>query len=95
MRCHWNSPCPRRKVFGENLIALPRKQEIFFRNPSFVMCGKRQRHSVKVNVDIRMVIAFLGFPGDSIDKCDAFQEPLKLKCPNDRLSVFRPVREGF
>ena len=95
MRCHWNTPCPRHKVFGENLIALPRKQEIFFRNPSFVMCGKRQRHSVKVNVDIRMVIAFLGFPGDSIDKCDAFQEPLKLKCPNDRLSVFRPVREDF
>ena len=64
--------CPRHKVFGENLIALPRKQEISFRNPSFIMRGKGQRHFVKANVDIRMVIEFLSFPRDAVDKADAF-----------------------
>ena len=66
-----------REVFGENFIALPRKRKIFFRNPSFVMCRNRQRHLVKANVDIRMVMAFLSFPGDSVDKSDGFQKPLK------------------
>jgi hypothetical protein len=42
-----------------------------------------------------MVIHFLGFPGDSVDKINAFQESLKLKCPKDGLHAFRPVWDGL
>jgi hypothetical protein len=59
------------------------------------MCGKGQCRRVKANINIRMVMAFLSFPGDPVDKSDAFQESLKLKCANNRFSAFRPVRDGF
>ena len=42
------------------------------------MRGELQRHLIKTNVDIRMVIAFLSFPGDLVDEIHAFQESLKL-----------------
>jgi hypothetical protein len=35
------------------------------------MRGKRQRHLVKADTDIRMVIDFLSFPCDPVDKIDA------------------------
>ena len=55
---------------------------------------KRQSHLVKMNINIRMMIVFLSFPGDSIYKSDAFQKPRKLKCPNNRLTALRPFRNG-
>ena len=39
---------------------------------SFIMRGQLQRHLVETNVDIGVVIDFLNFPGDSVDKVDAF-----------------------
>jgi len=35
------------------------------------MRGKRQRHHVKTNIYIWMVVHFLGIHGDTIDKSDA------------------------
>lgn len=58
----------RHKKPGENLIALPGSGEIFFRNSPFIMGGKRQRHLAKADVDIRMMIAFLSFFRDAVDK---------------------------
>jgi hypothetical protein len=55
---------------GENLIALPGKGEIFFSDSSFIMRGERQRHLVKTNINIGMVIDFLSFPGDPVDESD-------------------------
>jgi len=63
---------PGREVFGENLVALARKGKILFRYPSFFMRGKRQRHLVKTNIYIRMMIAFLSSPCNPVDKGDAF-----------------------
>jgi hypothetical protein len=57
---------------GEDLIALPGKGEIFSGDSSFIVGGELQRHLVKTNVDVGMVIDFLSFPGDPIDKIDAF-----------------------
>jgi uncharacterized LabA/DUF88 family protein len=50
---------------------LPGQGEIFFSDSSFIMRRELQRHLVKPNVDIRMVIDSLSFPGDPIDKGDA------------------------
>jgi hypothetical protein len=35
------------------------------------MRGELQRHLVKTNINIRMVIDFLSFPGDPVDKINA------------------------
>jgi hypothetical protein len=59
------------------------------------MRAELQRHLVKTNVDVRVVIDFLSFPGDPIDKRDASQESLEPKCPKNCLRAFRPVRDGF
>jgi hypothetical protein len=59
------------------------------------MRGKRQRYGVETNAYIRVMIAFLGSPGDPVDESDAIQESLKLKCANNRLIFFRPIRDGF
>jgi hypothetical protein len=40
------------------------------------MCGQFQRDLIKANINVQMVITFLGFPGDPFDKSDAFQEPV-------------------
>jgi hypothetical protein len=53
-------------------IGPPGKDEIFFCDSSLIMRGELQRHLVKTNVDIRMVIAFESFPGDPVNKIDAF-----------------------
>jgi hypothetical protein len=53
-------------------IGPPGKDEIFFCYSSFIIHGELQSHLVKTNIDIRMVIAFLSFPGDPVDKLDAF-----------------------
>jgi hypothetical protein len=63
---------PKAQSIWQDLVALARKQEIFFRNPSLVMRGEGQRPFVKANVDIQMVIAFLSFSRDPVDKADAF-----------------------
>jgi hypothetical protein len=84
-----------RKKLGEDVIALSGKRKIFFGDSPFIMRGQLQRNLIKANVNVRMVIAFLGFPGDPFDKGDAFQEPLKFVGPKNRLSAFRPVRNGF
>ncbi len=53
------------------LIALPGKGKIFFRNSPLIMRGKSQRYLVKANINIRMVLAFLGFPGNPVNKSNA------------------------
>jgi hypothetical protein len=58
--------------FREDLIALPGKREIFFCNSSLIMGGESQRHLIKTDVDIRMMIAFLSSLCDAIDKIYAF-----------------------
>jgi hypothetical protein len=35
------------------------------------MRGELQRHLVKTNINIRMMIDFLSFPGDPVDKINA------------------------
>jgi hypothetical protein len=85
----------RRKKIGEDVIALLGKRKISFGDSPFIMRGQLQRDLIKANVNVRMVIAFLGFPGDPFDKGDASQEPLKFVSPKNRLSTFRPVRNGF
>ena len=68
----WNLRRSRRKNLGEDRIALPGKGKILFGDSSFIMRGELQGHLVKTNVDIRMVIDSLSFPGDPVDKVDAF-----------------------
>jgi hypothetical protein len=84
-----------RKKLGENVITLPGKRKIFFGESPFIMRGQLQRDLIKANINVRMALAFLGFPGDPFDKSDAFQEPLKFVGSKNRLSAFRPIRNGF
>src|ERR1035437_4742046 len=70
----WNLRRSRHKKLGEDLIALPGEGEIFFGESAFIMRGERQRHLVKTNINIRMVIDFLSFPVDSVDESDALQK---------------------
>jgi hypothetical protein len=60
-----------REMSGEDFIALLGQREILLGEASFIMRGKLQRHLVKTNLDIRMVIHFLRLPGDPVDKIDA------------------------
>ena len=69
----------------EDLIALPGQREILSGESAFVMRGQRQRHLVKTNINIRMVIELLRFPGEAIDECDAVQESLELESPMNDL----------
>jgi hypothetical protein len=85
----------RRKKLGEDVIALSGKRKIFFGDSPLIMRGQLERDLIKANINVRMVIAFLGFPGDPFDKGDASQETLKFVSPKNRLSTFRPVRHGF
>lgn len=59
------------------------------------MRAELQRHLVKSNINIRMVVGILSFFGDLIDKLDAFQESIKLECPAKGLIVLRPARDFF
>jgi len=59
------------------------------------MRGKRQRHPVKTNIYIGMVVHFFGIHGDTIDKSDAAYEPRKIKSAANGLLTLRPVRDGF
>ena len=67
-----NPLCSRPGTLGEGLIALAGKGKILFGDSSFIMGGELQRHLAKANVDIRMVIELLSFPGDPVDKIDGF-----------------------
>jgi hypothetical protein len=51
---------------------LPGKGEVLFGDSTLIMRGQRQRHLVKTNINIRMVVDFLRSPGDSVDKINAF-----------------------
>jgi hypothetical protein len=82
-------------VLGQDLVALPGEDEILFCDASFIVRGEAQRHFVKANINVRMVIDFLSFPGDPVDKVHAPQESLKLERPMNCLRAFRPVRHGF
>ena len=81
-------------MFGKDFVALLSQREIFFGYSSFVMRGELQRYFIKTNLDIRMVIHFLRFPGDPVDKIDALQEASELKGSRDCPSPFRPIRDG-
>jgi len=80
---------------GEDVITQPGQDEIFFGDSTFVMRGERQRHLVKTNINIRMMIDFLSAFGDSPHKSDAHQESLKLEGAANGLRAFRPIRNGF
>ena len=57
--------------FYESFIALTGKGEIYFGESTFVMRGERQRHLVKTDINIRVVVNFLRPLGDPIDESDA------------------------
>ena len=59
------------------------------------MRGERQRHLVKADVYIRVMIDFLSLFGDSTHKIYAFHESLKLECAANGLRAFRPIRNRF
>src|ERR1035437_8069279 len=68
----WGNLCrSRHKKLGEYLVALPGQGEIFSGNSSRIMRGELQRHLVKTNINIRMMIDFLSFPGNPVDKINA------------------------
>jgi hypothetical protein len=68
----WNLRYSSRKKLGENLIALPDNGKILFSNSAFIVRGKRQSHLAKANIDIRVMVALLSFPGDPAYESDAF-----------------------
>jgi hypothetical protein len=51
---------------------LPGEGEILFSDSAFIMRGKGQRHLIKTNIYIGMVIHFLSFRGDPVDKINLF-----------------------
>lgn len=59
------------------------------------MRGERQRHLVKTNINIRMVVELLRSLGDPVDESDAYQEVRKLKGAADGLRAVRPSGNGF
>ena len=59
------------------------------------MRGKRQRHLVKTDVNIRMVIDFQGLFGDPTHKIYARHEFIKLECAANGLRSRRPIRNRF
>jgi hypothetical protein len=68
--------------------------EILFGDSSFIMRGERQRHLIKTNINIRMMIDFLSFPSDTVDEGDAVQKTLKPKCAANGLRALGPVRDS-
>ena len=80
---------------GENLIAFPGKQEIFFGYSSLIMSGEHQRHLVITNVNIRMMIHFQCLFGNPAHEIYAHRELLKLECATDGLHAFGPIRNRF
>ena len=90
-----NARSSRFRELGENLVTFPGKDEIFFGESAGIMRGERERHLVKTDVNIGMVIDFLSALGDAVHKGNAHQESLELKCPMNSLGAFRPVWNGF
>jgi hypothetical protein len=72
MGLDWSRRRSQHKKLGENPIAFPSEGEILFGDPTLIMRGQRQRHLVKTNINIRMVVDFLRSPGDPVDKINAF-----------------------
>ncbi len=64
---------------GEDFVAFPGKEEIFFSYSSFIMGGKRQCHLVKTYINIRLMIDFESLFGDSAHKINARHESFNLK----------------
>ena len=75
--------CSRRKKPGEDLIALPGQGEIFLGDSPFIVRGEPQCHLVEADVDVRMVVDFLGFPGNPVHESDTVQESFELECPKN------------
>ena len=77
-----------RKKLVVDLITLLGQREVLCGDSAFIMRGELQRHFVKTNINIGMVIEFLRFLGDAINEGDAAQESVKLKGPDDELRSF-------
>lgn len=86
---------PRDGQPGIDLITLAGEGEILFGDSPFIMRGERQRHLVKTDVNVRMMIVFLSLFGDPPHKGDAGHESIKLKSAADGFRAFRPIRHGF
>jgi hypothetical protein len=71
------------------------QSKILFRDAAFVMGGECQRHLIKTDINVWMMIHFLGFLGDLVDEINALQKSIKLECPTNGLRAFRPVRDGL
>ena len=56
------------KKTEEDLIALPGNGEILFSDPASIMRGERQRHLVKTNINIWIMIEVLNYTGDVVDE---------------------------
>ena len=58
------------------------------------MRGERQRHLVKTDVNIGVMIDFLSLFGDSTHKGYARHEIVKLERAANGFRAFRPIRNG-
>ena len=58
------------------------------------MRGERQRHLVKTDVNVGVMIDFLSLFGDSTHKSYSRHEIVKLERAANSLPAFRPVRDG-
>ncbi len=59
------------------------------------MRAELQRHLVKTNIYIRVVIHFLRSLGNLADKINALWESFKLECPKNGLRALRPLWYGL
>jgi hypothetical protein len=75
---------------GSELIDPCGKGEVFFRQSSCAMRGKRERHLVPPDIDIGMVIGLLGEESDGIDKPHCPDEIFVLKHFGDFESLSSP-----
>lgn len=85
----------RRDEFGKFPIALAGQSEIFFGESSGIVRGERERHLVKTNINVGMVIELLCPFGHAIDPRNALQKSLELKGPPNRAGALLPVGDGF
>ena len=85
----------RRSEFGKIRVALAGQGEILFCESSGIVRGERERHLVKTNINVGMVMELLGVLGRAVDQRDALQKSPELKGPPNRARPFLLVGDGF
>ena len=67
------------KKLGENLVALPGEGEVFFGEAALVMRAELQGHLVEADINVRMVIGFLGLLCHPVNKRNCVRESCELE----------------